>query len=121
MMAAGRGDDLVRIPNRSFPSFISAATFLDIVDTPAEFKDFFGVQTPNPGVTRIRCTLLAFFGTNEASVGAESDLKVLTSAIRSQSNGPSRVETAMIPHADHMYTGEETQVAQTIAKWADKL
>jgi hypothetical protein len=27
----------------------------------------------------------------------------------------------MIQHADHMYTGEEAQVAQTIAKWADTL
>ncbi len=54
LMADGRGDDLVRDPKRSFPSFISAATFLDIADTPPEFKDFFGVQTPNPAVTRIR-------------------------------------------------------------------
>ena len=49
MMADGRGDDLVRIPNRSFPSFVSAATFLDIANTPPEFKDFFGVQTPTSG------------------------------------------------------------------------
>jgi len=63
LMADGRGDDLVRDPKRSFPSFISAATFLDIADTPPEFKDFFGVQTPNPAVTRIRCPILAFFGT----------------------------------------------------------
>ena len=62
LMADGRGDDLVRDPKRSFPSFISAATFLDIANTPPEFKDFFGVQTPNPGVTRIHCPLLAFFG-----------------------------------------------------------
>jgi len=39
---------------------VSAATFMDIADTPPEFKDFFGVQTPNPGVTRIRCHFLSF-------------------------------------------------------------
>jgi hypothetical protein len=120
LMAGGRGDDLVRDPKRSFPSFISAATFLDIANTPPEFKDFFGVQTPNPAVTRIRCPILAFFGTNE-DVGTEADLKLLKTCIQRQSSGPSRVDTVMIRNADHMYTGEEAQVAQTIAKWADSL
>jgi pimeloyl-ACP methyl ester carboxylesterase len=120
LMADGRGDDLVRDPKRSFPSFISAATFLDIANTPPEFKDFFGVQTPNPAVTRIYCPLLAFFGTRE-DVGTEADLKLLKSSIQRQPSGPSRVNTVMIQHADHMYTGEEAQVAQTIAQWADSL
>ncbi len=35
--------------------------------------------------------------------------------------GPSRVNTAMIANADHMYTGEEARVAETIAKWADTI
>jgi hypothetical protein len=120
LMAAGSPDDLVRDPKRSFPSFISAATFIDIANAPAEFKDFFGVQTPNPGVARIHCPLLAFFG-KRGDVGGESDLELLKSSIRRQSSGPSRVDTAMIEHADHMYTGEEGQVAQVIANWADNL
>jgi pimeloyl-ACP methyl ester carboxylesterase len=120
LMAEGRGDDLVRDPKRSFPSFTSAATFLDIVNTPPEFKDFFGVQTPNPAVTRIRCPLLAWFGTN-GDVGTEADLELLKSSIKRQSSGPSRVNTVMIQHADHMYTGEEAQVAETIATWVDSL
>jgi pimeloyl-ACP methyl ester carboxylesterase len=120
MMAEGRGDDLIRIPKRSFPSFISAATFLDDVNTPPEFGDFFGIQTPNPAVTRIRCPLLAFFGTN-GDVGTETDLELLKSSIKRQSSGPSRVNTVMIQRADHMYTGEEAQVAETLAKWADTL
>jgi len=118
LMADGRGDDLVRDPKRSFPSFISAVTFLDIANTPPEFKDFFGVQTANPAVTRIHCPLLAFFGTR-GDVGTEADLELLKSSIQRQSSGPSRVNTVMIQHADHMYTGEEAQVAQTIAQWAD--
>ena len=120
LMADGQGEDLVRDPKRSFPSFISAATFLDIANTPPEFKDFFGVQTPNPAVTRIRCPLLAFFGT-KGDVGTEADLELLKSSIQRQSSGPSRVQTIMIQNADHMYAGEEAQVAQTIAKWADTL
>ena len=120
LMAEGRGDDLVRDPKRSFPSFVSAATFMDIASTPPAFKDFFGVQTPNAAVTRIRCPLLAFFGT-KGDVGTEADLELLKSSIQRQSSGPSRVQTIMIQNADHMYTGKEAQVAQTIAKWADAL
>ena len=120
MMADGKGDDLVRDPKRSFPSFISAATFMDIVNTPPEYKDFFGVQTPNPGVTRIRCPLLAFFGTR-GDVGDQEELALLKSSIQRQSSGPSRVHTVMIQNADHMYTGQESQVANTIAAWADSL
>jgi hypothetical protein len=111
---------LVRDPKRSFPSFISAATMMDIVNQPPEFRDFFGVRTPNPAVTRIRCPLLAFFGT-KGDVGNEVELDLLKSSIGRQSSGPSRVDTVMIKHADHMYTGEETQVAEIIAKWADTL
>lgn len=120
LVAEGRGDDLLRLPNRSFPSFVSAATHLDIHNTPPELVDFFGVKTPNPGVTRIRCPILGFFGTR-GDVGTEEDLKLLETSTRRQASGPSRVDTVMIQNADHMYTGEEVQVAQTIAMWADSL
>lgn len=68
---------MLRLPNRSFPSFVSAATFLDIEKTPPELLDFFGLKTPNPGVTRVRCPILAFFGTRERDIGTEADLQVL--------------------------------------------
>ena len=79
---------------------------MDIANTPPEFKDFFGMQTPNPAVTSIRCPLLAFFGTHD-DVGTAADLELLKSSIHRQSTGPSRVDTAMVDHADHMYQGEE--------------
>ena len=120
LMAAGEGDALVRDPKRSFPSYISAATFLDIANCPPESKDFFGMQTANPGVTRILCPLLAFFGTR-GDVGTEEDLERLKACIRRQPSGPRRVDTVMIRAGDHMYVGEEAQVAQTIAQWADTL
>ena len=119
--ADGRGDDLLRLPNQSFPSFVSAATFLDIAKAPPEVLDFFGEHTSNPGVTRIRCPILAFFGTRESDIGTEADLQVIKSSTARQPLGPSRVNTVMIQNADHMYTGEEAQVAQTIAEWADRL
>jgi pimeloyl-ACP methyl ester carboxylesterase len=118
LMARGEGDALVRDPKRSFPSYTSAATLLDIANLPVTSKDFFGEQTPNAGITRIHCPLLAFFGT-QGDVGAEADLEKLKSTIQRQTTGPSRVTTALIQGADHMYTGQEPQVAQVIAKWAD--
>ena len=122
LMAVGEGDALIRDPKRSFPSYISAATFLDIANSAPETKDFFGVQTqtPRPGVTRISCPLLAFFG-NRGDVGNEEDLELLKSSIQHQRSGPSRVDTVMIRNADHMYTGEEAQVAQTIADWTESV
>ena len=122
MLADGRGDDLVRDPKRSFPSFVSAATMMDIVNSPPEFKDFFGTrpETRNPGITRIRCPLLAFFGTR-GDVGGEKDLQLLKSSIAHQPSGPSRVDTAIIDKADHMYTGEETEVARTIGEWTNSV
>lgn len=120
MMAAGEGDALIRDPKREFPSYVSAATFLDIASAQQDTKDFFGVQpeTKSPGVTRIGCPLLAFFGTR-GDVGNEEDLELLKSAIQRKRSRPTRVDTAMIRNGDHMYTGEEAQVAQTIANWID--
>ncbi len=120
LLADGRGDDLLRVPNRQFPAFISAATFLDDANTPAEYGDFFGEKIPKPGVTRLRCPLLAFFGTREPDIGTEEDLQLIKSCIQRQPNGPRSVDTVMIWRADHMYSGEEEQVARTIATWADK-
>jgi hypothetical protein len=71
LIAKGEGDALMRDPKRSFPSYISAATFLDIASTPPDFKDFFGTQTTNAAITRVRCPLLAFFGTR-GDVGTEA-------------------------------------------------
>jgi pimeloyl-ACP methyl ester carboxylesterase len=122
LMAAGEGDALIRDPKRSFPSYISAATFMDIANAPPASRDFFGeqAQTPDPGVRRIRCPLLAFFGDRD-DVGTAEDLRVMVSSIARQPTGPSGVTTTMIGNADHMYTGEEAQVADTIARWADGL
>src|SRR5262249_49225503 len=119
LLADGRRDDLLRIPDRPFPAFISAATFLDDASTPAEYADFFGERIADPAVTRVRCPLLAFFGTREPDIGTEADLELLKSCIQRQPSGPRSVETVMIRGADHMYSGEEEQVARTIAAWAD--
>lgn len=118
-MADGRGDDLLRLPNRSFPSFVSAATYLDIAQIAPELKDFYGVQTSHAPVARIRCPVLAWYGSKEPEVGTEADLELLRECIARQPSGPSRVDTIMLQNADHMYHGEEEQVAETVAAWVN--
>lgn len=116
LIAADKGDELIKDPKRSFPSYISAATFMDIVNAPPEYKDFFGFNTPYAGITKIHCPILAFFGTHN-DVGNEAELESLVSCIKKQPDIQIKVTTTMIKNADHMYTGEENQVAQIIAKW----
>jgi pimeloyl-ACP methyl ester carboxylesterase len=114
----GVGEDLLRIPNRPFPSFISAATELDMIHRPREYADFFGTQTSNPPVLRVSCPLLAFFGT-KGDVGGEKELLLLKSSVQRLSKGPRSVKTTMITAGNHEYVGEEAQVAQTIAQWVE--
>lgn len=117
LMVKGEPDALIQDPKRSFPSYISAATFLDIWSSEKPRSvDFFGVKTPNAPISRVRCPLLAFFGTRD-DVGDQKDLDLLTSALAREPGAPS-LTTALIRGADHMYTGQEQQVADLIAKWA---
>ena len=117
MIADGHPEDLVQGNDERQGPFVSAATFLDLVGTPRELKDFFGTQTPNAGITRIHCPLLAFYGTND--VGDAEDLELLKSSIKRQPTGPSSVKTVIINGAYHMYAGQESQVADVVATWAD--
>ncbi len=120
LVDAGTGDDLIRLPNRNFPSFISAANLLDQANTPAALLDFFGVEERDPGVARLGCPILAFFGTR-GDVGGEDDLEVIRSAPRRLSIDTLRVEAVMIDGADHMYTGEEARVAGVIGDWVRRV
>jgi len=113
-IADGRPEELVQGP------FLSAATFLDIVNRPPGFKDFYGELSPDAGVARIRCPLLAILGT-DGDVGNEEDLKRIKSSTERLPTHPSRFDTALIQGADHMYEGHEDRVAQVIANWADTL
>jgi pimeloyl-ACP methyl ester carboxylesterase len=120
LVADSQGEDLLRLPNRASPSFISAATFLDIANTPAEFLDFFGVESQNAAIAAVRSPLLAFFGTR-GDVGGEAELEIVRSSTARLPSGPSRIDTTLIQRADHMYTGEEAQVAGVIAEWANRV
>jgi dienelactone hydrolase len=65
----------------------------------------------------VSCPILAFFGTRD-DVGTEADLKLLQSAADRHSR---RVQTAMIAGGDHLYAGEEMQVARVIFEWMDRV
>lgn len=119
LMAIGEGDALIRDPKRDFPSYVSAATFIDIDAflTDASARDFFGVQTTHALISRVRVPLLAFFGTRD-DVGGQADLDTIISTVARQQGGIARVTTALIDGGDHMYTGRESEVAQVIAGWA---
>jgi pimeloyl-ACP methyl ester carboxylesterase len=120
LVSEGLGEAL--LPNADRPtSFVSAATFLDLANMGQVLRDFYGVKTPDPPVTRVRCALLAWFGTKEPEIGTTADLELLKSTLQRLPAGPSRVDTVMIQNADHMYSGEEAQVAQTLANWASAL
>jgi pimeloyl-ACP methyl ester carboxylesterase len=118
LLDEGAGDDLIRLPNRSYPSFVSAATYLDSVNTPRQYQDFFGTQTQDAAITRVKCPVLAFYGSKD-DIGGEKDLALLTSSVRRLAHGPVSVDTAMIANGNHEYVGEEAQVAQVIAQWIE--
>ncbi len=118
LMSENKGEELIKDPKRSFPSYISAATLMDIANTPAPYKDFFGVKSTNVGVAKIHCPILAYYGTN-GDVGNERTLELLKTSIEKQ-RGPS-VTTMMIRNADHMYMGYEKEVVGSIANWIDNI
>jgi pimeloyl-ACP methyl ester carboxylesterase len=120
LMSEDKGDELIKDPKRSFPSYISAATFMDIANSPPGYKDFFGVNTPNAGITKIQCPILAFYGTND-DIGNERTLELLKSSIQKQPTGPVSVTTTIIKGADHMYMGQEIQTAEAIIKWVENI
>ena len=119
LVAAGRGEDVPQNPNAPRPSVTSAATLLDLANMGSLLTDFFGVQTPDPPVTRIRCPILAWFGTDEADIGTAADLELLETTLKRHATGPSSVKTVMIRNAGHMLGGEEAQAAQVLATWVD--
>lgn len=116
LVAEGSGEELMRIPNPSFPSYVSAATYLDMVNTPPAYKDFFGVgHSPSPGVLRVKCPILAFFDTT-SDVGGQSELDAVKASLQGLRGAP-KLDTTMIAGGGHEYVGEEAQVAEKIAGW----
>jgi pimeloyl-ACP methyl ester carboxylesterase len=121
LVADGHGDEPVpRTEPAARPSPTSAATLVDLASMGVELTDFYGVETPNPPVARVRIPILAWFGT-EGDVGTAADLALLEKAMERLPDGPRRVTTAMIPQATHMFDGQESRVATVLADWIDEV
>jgi pimeloyl-ACP methyl ester carboxylesterase len=118
LVADGAGDDLLRLPSRSYASYISAATYLDIENTRREYGDFFGTTTSNAPVSRVKVPILAFFGT-KGDVGGEKELDLLSSSVRRLNGGARTITATMIANGDHEYVGQEAQVASKISEWVE--
>ncbi|MBD2705307.1 alpha/beta fold hydrolase [Spirosoma sp. BT702] len=119
LVSERKGEELIQIPQRRLPSYISAATVVDMANDPPEYKDFYGLQTGHAGITKIKCPILCFYGTS-GDIGTEADLELLKTSIKKQPGGPVSVTTATIKGADHMYMGEEKQVADIVSTWIER-
>jgi pimeloyl-ACP methyl ester carboxylesterase len=114
MVADGHGQDLLPWGSTAAGAgTMSAATYLHRVNIGF---DFYGVDVPEPAVSRIECPLLVLFGT-ENDVGTADDLEL----IRRNASSAARVDTAMIAGGDHGYTGQEAQVAGILVEWLGRL
>lgn len=112
MEAEGRGQDLLPWgSSRAGAGTHSAATFLNRVRTGL---DQFGLDDPDPAIGKVRCPVLAFFGTVQ-DTGTAADLEM----IRRNAKSAERVDTAIVEGADHVYTGRESAVARLILDWLD--
>jgi dienelactone hydrolase len=115
LIAAGRGQDL--LPWGISPAGAgtsSAATFHDRAQQP---WDLFGLEDTNPPIARVRCPLLAFYGTDEAWVGGAQELEV----IKQHATGAASLQTHLFAGADHSYTGQHVAVGAVLADWLTTL
>src|SRR5712692_1425873 len=106
-VAAGHPQELVDLGD--FPvtfGKLSAATLLDYSTGRAN-----PWSATSPRLGAISCPVLAFYGTNEPDVGGQPELD----RIRPLISTPLR--TALIPGADHLYTGHEDEAAALVADW----
>lgn len=113
MVAEGRGQDLM--PWGQLPGGLnaSAGTFLAWLRPEL---DVIGLDDPNPAVSRIRCPLLAFAGSEREALSA-ADLET----IRRKATAAPHVDTHVFQGADHGYHGHELEVAAFLAEWIDTL
>jgi pimeloyl-ACP methyl ester carboxylesterase len=110
MVAEGKGQDLLPWgSSRAGAGTHSAATYVNRVQTGL---DQYGLLTAKPAIGKVRCPVLAFFGTIQDTGGWE-DLDM----IRRNATSAERIDTAIIDGADHVYTGRESAVAQVLLGW----
>ncbi len=110
----GQGQALLPWPEMGVS--LSARTFLDHEEPDALFRHLLAATAGPAPVAVVRCPILAFYGQDEVGDGRDpaAELAVLRA---SATNAP--VDTAMLPGADHLYTGREAEAAGVVAEWLD--
>jgi pimeloyl-ACP methyl ester carboxylesterase len=79
--------------------------------------DQFGRSTKHPSLARIDVPIFAIVGSQDVDVCTPADLEV----IRRNATASPRVETHVIEHADHFFTGHAAEVAALVANWVATL
>ena len=122
MVVAGRGCDLLPWP--AVGCSMSAQTYLDHEDREGPFLNVYvrhGATYEAPLVARVACPLLAFFGALEGWSRDGGDRAPELETIRRHATAAPRVDTLLIPGANHSYESHEAAVATAIADWLDGL
>jgi dienelactone hydrolase len=113
MGAQGKGDEV--LPQVEVPWHrMSARTFLSRARIA---QHVFHSETETPYIAKVRCPILAFYGSEEEWCGSADDLD----GIRDNATAASRVDTEIIEGADHVYWGKADVAARLIGGWVDEL
>ena len=89
---------------------MSAQTYLDHEEREGPFLNVYirhGASYEAPLVARVRCPLLAFFGALESRSREGGDRAPELATIRRHATAAPRVDTRLIPGANHSYEGRE--------------
>lgn len=115
MVSEGRGLDLLPWEEYGSPyGTMSAQSYLSRAQANL---DVFGVDTPKPAISKVRCPLFVCYGTREEDVGTAADLAM----IRRNARSAASIHTQMFEGAEHGFVGHEGEVAAAIAGWIDGL
>jgi pimeloyl-ACP methyl ester carboxylesterase len=113
MVAEGRGRDL--LPWQA--DWVRTLSAQRVVDTRQFNQELFGLDGKAPAISRIRCPIFAFIGSEEQHLGTAADLE----AIKSRATATPRMDTRVFEGADHVYSGHEAEVGTAIADWVDSV
>jgi hypothetical protein len=118
MVAEGRGKDLLPWGSRSSRQVaaISASAYIDLRKSQ---ELLYGVNSVPPALARIRCPLLAWYGTRERF--ADKDIDDFLLRVRRTATASALVRTKKLPNVDYFYEGKESVVANEVAKWCVEL
>jgi dienelactone hydrolase len=113
LVDSGNGDELL-------PSLIGAYWYRlsarNIVSRASILSQTFISEKGTPFIANVHCPVLAVFGA-AGDVGGEPELQT----IKQNAVNAARVDTRLIPGADHVYTQHEEEFAEGLDEWIQSL